>query len=235
DSNGPWGSLLEYLKGLEPFEDKRHPSLYESTLFFKILKRNVFDENENLVENYILVYYDKREDKNTTLDQVGETISLSSKDGNKTIQVKLKSHLMNPRYHRIPWHITPPEVKHLNIEVISNQNIKFTIQSARKSTDYKHLWEYKRWLSVYLYKVYIGFPTRNGPDIFFEQELFSTVPQRSSANFLQDDTLELTINASSNLALIAILDEENISTRGLSIWFEGISGLVNIPEEISIN
>jgi hypothetical protein len=214
------------------FPERTKPSLYEDKIEVRF---------KNMGNNrLIMLYADKREDKNVSLDGVGtgKRIILKRIDGDELISVSLTSHSGKHGQIKNKGLVTAPEV---DIVIVSSsfestgklESLKISFKSARNLTSFDNRQsDFLNWIDLNIDRVKAGYIKPDGTiHLLFDLNRSDSFLFDSSTEHFSFSTIfgnegnpiqEPNIN----------FNEESQANLGLSIWFEGITGLVNTAEKI---
>jgi|GEM_PF-6939908 len=211
---------------------KTHPSLFENKMRYKIKLREPI--------GYIMVFADKRDDKTIKFNRIPKRIVLQAEeDSSMKITLSVGERERSERKIEVRERIAPPEVKQAEL-IISKKNenefekiiIRFT--SSRSPIDFENdSFKFDDWMALNIFKIKIGVFTSSGnPVLLFDK--------KREGNFVKvtDATYEyIWVPESSfihEIDLISQISERGQIHNGLSVWFEGITGLSSCGECVII-
>ncbi len=203
-----------------------HPSLFEDVLRFRIRRRGQL--------GFILMFEDKRDDKIIAFDKIDNFVTLQQK-GNpgRTIDVKIISHLRSDTDSRALPRISSPEVSFVEVVLHLNSDdtpnfFAIRLISARSLSDYLFPALFEEWIMTNLFKIKLGFP-EDGNSIVFDLDIHESLERAFGTNeFVGDVGILATTPFYS--ALRSRIEETSRRNDVASVWFEGVTGLVNIAE-----
>ena len=211
---------------------RTHPSLFENIMRYKITLR------ESL--GYIMIFADKRDDKTIKFNRIPKSIILQAEeDSSVRITLSVGERERSERKLEVRERITPPEVKQAELIISKKKDneikkivIRFT--SARSPISFgDDIPKFDNWIAINIFKIKIGIFNASG-------NLVLLFDKKREGNFVKmnDATYEYVWVPESSVIqdidLPAQISENGQIYNGLSIWFEGVSGLVNCAEHLII-
>ena len=243
-----WAAAARILDGGDPAQaivTRTHPSIYNDPMSFRLVKRPGL--------GWILMHFDKRDDKLVSFDGIGSTsvanVLLSDRDNpNRTVLLSIDSRLRNDvrQLHgrRVTDEVdavTPPQVRWTSVTSTRVPNgdvaaVVVTLEMARGPAASNAYSTFDEWLAMNVWRVKLGaiLPPANGGGpqvvILFDRERVTDFTAMSPTRF----TITWIPTAAEQLAgrLGEILSPRGRIRYGTSVWFVGATGMACCADEI---